>query len=256
MYFEYLDEGRLDDRPVNTFNYGYKRSLNSKARYIAFAILSFISVSYYFWTVLPGMSRRYALPPPFLLSDHCFTQPAENPSEDVPPEPVAASVCETPECIHAASEILYNLDPDYANIDPCTNFDQYVCGGWRERHDMRPDQGSIFAGTLMAEASQTRLRHLLETEGKESLGDNNFAKLKAAYGACMDEKTISERGSKPLDDLLAKIEEVYSTDASSEGSDTNLTSAILFLMESGVEALVGPYVGVSLHEHSVGFENC
>ncbi|KAE8377252.1 hypothetical protein BDV26DRAFT_217002 [Aspergillus bertholletiae] len=194
----------------------------SLARCTMFAILSFVSVSYYFWAIIP-----------------------DGPSENVPPRPVTASICETPECVHAASEILYNLDPNYAQIDPCTDFDQYVCGGWRERHDMRPDQGAIFAGTMMSETAQTRLRHLLSfSEPSEPSDSNNFEKLKAAYNACMDETTITKRGSKPLDNILAEFEKIYSSrDSNSlKGSDAGLTKAILYLMESGVEALVSPFV--------------
>ncbi|KAB8212336.1 hypothetical protein BDV34DRAFT_231853 [Aspergillus parasiticus] len=188
----------------------------SLARCTTFAILSFISVSYYFWSIIP-----------------------DGPSESVPPRPVTTSICETPECVHAASEILYNLDPNYDQINPCTDFDQYVCGGWRERHDMRPDQGAIFAGTMMGENAQTRLRHLLSSSKPSDPADsNNFEKLKAAYTACMDESTVTKRGSKPLDNMLAELEKIFLRDSISlKGSDTDLTKAILYLMESGVEAL-------------------
>ena len=74
----------------------------------------------------------------------------------------SAGTCTTPECIHAASEILYNLSPRYKSIDPCTNIEEMVCGGWRDMHDYRPDQGYIFTGTLIAERSQMKLRHILE----------------------------------------------------------------------------------------------
>lgn len=193
----------------------------SLARCTTFAILSFISVSYYFWSIIP-----------------------DGPSESVPPRPVTTSICETPECVHAASEILYNLDPNYDQINPCTDFDQYVCGGWRERHDMRPDQGAISAGTMMSENAQTRLRHLLSSSKPSDPADsNNFEKLKAAYTACMDESTVTKRGSKPLDNMLAEFEKIYSRDSISlKGSDADLTKAILYLMESGVEALVSPFV--------------
>lgn len=68
----------------------------------------------------------------------------------------------SPACVHASSEILYNLSPEYKNIDPCTNFEELVCGGWDERHDLRPDQGDAFTGTIMSENSQMLLRHILE----------------------------------------------------------------------------------------------
>ena len=64
--------------------------------------------------------------------------------------------------MHAASEILYNLSPNYKELDPCTDFEELVCGGWRDRHDLRPDQGDAFTGTIMNENSELLLRHILE----------------------------------------------------------------------------------------------
>jgi endothelin-converting enzyme len=71
-------------------------------------------------------------------------------------------MCTTPACVHAASEILYNLSPDYQALNPCTDFERLVCEGWDDRHDLRPDQGDAFTGTTMAENSQMLLRHILE----------------------------------------------------------------------------------------------
>ncbi|KAJ5499849.1 Peptidase M13 neprilysin [Penicillium expansum] len=159
----------------------------------------------------------------------------ENPS----PHPEAPPLCQSQECIHAASEILYNLDPNYENIDPCTDFDQYVCGGWREHHDMRPDQGSIFAGTIMGENAQTKLRHILErTEPPQSSDADNFKKLKSAYDACLDEATVSKRGSKPLTKILDELKTIYPAKAGLvKGAQDQLTSALLYLANAGVEAL-------------------
>lgn len=134
--------------------------------------------------------------------DASASNPAAHRSENLlPQEP---TLCESPECIHAASNILCNLHPNYINIDPCTHFDQYVCGGWQERHDLRPDQGSIFTGTIMVEHVQSLLRHIMESPQIPDPADSdNFQKLRAAYDACLDESTIRERGIKPLDDMLA-----------------------------------------------------
>jgi endothelin-converting enzyme len=81
------------------------------------------------------------------------------PTGDYPEE---SELCLTPACVHAASEVLYNLSPQYKELDPCDNFEELVCGGWRERHDLRADQGDAFTGTIMSENSQMLLRHILE----------------------------------------------------------------------------------------------
>lgn len=84
-----------------------------------------------------------------------------NDNDDLEPQ-TKTPICLTPSCVHASSELLYNLSPDYQKVDACTDFEELVCGGWRERNDLRPDQGDAFTGTFMAEASQTLLRHILE----------------------------------------------------------------------------------------------
>lgn len=171
---------------------------------------------------------------------------AEEPSDNETPHTEAPTICQTPECVSAASEILRNLDPNYADIDPCTDFDQYVCGGWRENHDMRSDQGAIFAGTFMQEASQARLRHLLETSSPSDPADSDiFDKLKSGYNACLDEDRVKKRGNEPLERLLQDFEKIYSLKPGSEGSEASLTGAVLHLIKSGVRALVEPSVGVS-----------
>lgn len=171
---------------------------------------------------------------------------AEEPSDNETPHTEAPTICQTPECVSAASEILRNLDPKYADIDPCTDFDQYVCGGWRENHDMRSDQGAIFSGTFMQEASQARLRHLLETSSPSDPADSDiFDKLKSGYNACLDEDRAKKRGNEPLEKLLQDFEKIYSMDSGSEGSETSLTDAVLHLIKSGVRALVESSVGVS-----------
>lgn len=159
-------------------------------------------------------------------------------SHDTASAATAPDLCLEPECIHAASEILYNLHPNYQDIDPCLDFEQYTCSGWRDRHDMRPDQGSIFAGTFMEENAQKRLRHILEAPESDELSSadkQNFKKLKSAYEACIDVEALKKKGSQPLDDLLAEISTVYSS--RSEQSTNNLTDTILFLMQTDVSAL-------------------
>ena len=150
---------------------------------------------------------------------------------------MSISVCTSAACVHAASGILYNLDPAYAQIahfsdpsntpsassfdsvakdlstDACTDFNKLVCGGFDQYHDLRPDQSDMFTGTLMVEDSQTILRHILEGDAsKISSADRpNFEKLKNDYDACMDEETIKDQGLEPLKKVTEHIKALFAT---------------------------------------------
>ncbi|KAG4034700.1 hypothetical protein MFRU_002g00540 [Monilinia fructicola] len=139
------------------------------------------------------------------------------------------NTCDSPACVHAASEILYNLSPKYKELDACSNFEELVCGGWRDRHDLRPDQGDAFTGTIMSENSQTLLRHILEGDypkesrhssfspamlasSTASLDEANFDKLKAGYDACMNETAIKNVGIAPLQEITHQVTDIFSVD--------------------------------------------
>ncbi|KAK4446546.1 putative metalloendopeptidase [Podospora aff. communis PSN243] len=180
--------------------------------------------------------------------------PASDPSD---PSDSSTETCLTPACIHASSEILYNLSPKYKELDPCTDFEELVCGGWRERHDLRPDQGSAFTGTIMAENSQLLLRHILEAPypksskhsffspmqlaaTSHSVDEDNFEKMTAAYNACLNEDTIKDLGIAPLSKIIDEIKASYPLTAA---SDDALSNTILLLAKYGISALVSPGAG-------------
>ena len=181
----------------------------------------------------------------------------------------SATICVTPACVLAASEILQNMSPRYHEIDPCTDFDAFVCEGWREKNDLRDDQGGSFTGTMMAENSQMVLRHILE----DSFSDSHprldpdtsaeggiFKKLKGAYDACMDEDRLKEIGSEPLLSILLKIEKLFPATRphptsepfpkllpqSQKGlkydGENRLSTTVAYLISIGVPSLVSFYV--------------
>lgn len=175
-----------------------------------------------------------------------------------PVEPAKSDVCLTPACIHASSEILYNLSPNFKELDPCTDFEELVCGGWRERHDLRPDQGDAFTGTIMSENSQLLLRHILEAPYPKSskhsyfspmqlestslsADEENFNKLTDAYKACLDEPTIKELGIAPLAKIVEQVKQSFPVSDSSSGNA--LSETILLLSKYGVSGLVSSGTG-------------
>ena len=189
------------------------------------------------------------------------------------PETETETICLTPACVLAASEILENMSPVYHEIDPCTNFDKFVCDGWAEKHDLRPDQVSSFTGTMMAENAQQTLRHLLESpypindqqiEIHSYAKQRIFEKLHDAYDACMNEEKLRELGSAPLIEVLRKVEELFPAARPSEAmegfptlpisdqkgltfvGENQLSKTMTYLTKIGVSALINFYVGVCI----------
>lgn len=163
------------------------------------------------------------------------------------------------------------MSPRYHTIDPCHDFDQFVCEGWQEKHDLRADQGGAFTGTIMAEDSQQILRHVLESpysEGDYKIETDSsakryiFEKLQTAYNACMDEEVIKNVGSAPLLDILRKVEELYpaarpDTDSfpslksmgqkgllSKDAKENHLSKTLTYLTSIGLDPLISFYVTV------------
>ena len=182
-----------------------------------------------------------------------------------PREPVSQSdsICLTPACVIAAAEILQNLSPRHQEIDPCENFDKFVCEGWEEKHDLRADQGSIFTGTIMAERSQQILRHVLESPYSDAhpmVAANStaeqeiFQKLQDQYEACMDENKIKEIGVSPLIGALRKIGDLFpAADPESKlqkhllnTGENRLSNTIIYLQSIGVNALFVFGIGVCI----------
>ncbi|EPE33830.1 Metalloproteases (zincins), catalytic [Glarea lozoyensis ATCC 20868] len=157
-------------------------------------------------------------------------------------------LCVTPECVHAASEILYNLNPDQTEWDFCGDFEGTVCQGFREHHELRVDQSEAFAATLMKDRSQSLMRHVLdgeypdiELESKDPFSKlvestreadrDNFSKLKNAYNACLDTSAVEKVGLEPLILVLTELEQ------------KPLSDALSYLAELGAFPLVAAGVG-------------
>jgi Peptidase family M13 len=169
------------------------------------------------------------------------------------------SFCLSGKCTDAAIQIFNNLAPNYTEIDPCTNFEEYACGGFSKHHQLRPDQSSLMTLTIMAEENQHKLRQVLEKKPTDikSRDRINFMKLKADYDACMDEKTIQSYGLTPLRSIVEQVKEKYPVESvlrpvRNSMSQLNIrpvvkdiSDVVAYMTRIGVENVMQLYVGVS-----------
>ncbi|KAI5862199.1 hypothetical protein GGS23DRAFT_110969 [Durotheca rogersii] len=62
-----------------------------------------------------------------------------------------------------ASAKLYNLSPNFKNIDPCTNFGEMVYGGFRERNVIPQYEISLESNRVIDEPNSILMKDILES---------------------------------------------------------------------------------------------
>jgi len=115
------------------------------------------------------------------------------------------------------------MDP---TVNPCQNFYQYACGGWRKNNPIPPDQSRWARFNELADRNLTIDRGILEKAGDSQIGDY--------YAACMDEPAIERKGIQPIEPLLKPIDGLTSKD--------ELAGEMVRLHMDGVRALFNFYV--------------
>lgn len=107
----------------------------------------------------------------------------------------ADEICETTACVELASELLTNMN---TSVDPCEDFFEYTCGGWRVKNPLPDDKTRISTFDQLATAGKMVLKNELESNA----GSGTAGKAVRFYAACMDTEAIDEAGVEPLDRLL------------------------------------------------------
>jgi endothelin-converting enzyme/putative endopeptidase len=96
-----------------------------------------------------------------------------------------------------------NLDK---NIDPCTDFYRYACGGWMAKNPIPPDEAFWTRFHELLEWNRAILRTVLEkASADDARRSPNRQKIGDYYSTCMDENAINKAGLKPLETVLQHI---------------------------------------------------
>uniref|UniRef100_A0A674KFH4 Membrane metalloendopeptidase like 1 n=1 Tax=Terrapene triunguis TaxID=2587831 RepID=A0A674KFH4_9SAUR len=101
----------------------------------------------------------------------------------------SGSICTTPGCVTAAARILQNMDP---TTEPCTDFYQYACGGWLNRHVI-PETSSRYS---IFDILRDELEIILK--GTTGTGLQHVCKIARL-------SFIEQRDSLPLLEVLAMV---------------------------------------------------
>ena len=120
------------------------------------------------------------------------------------------------------------------NTDPCVDFYQYSCGGWRKNNPIPADQGSWSVYGKVADENEQYLWGILEDAAKPSPDRTPVEREIGDYfAACMDQSAIDNAGIKPLEPVLQQISRIQSL------TDLSLFVAGEHLRENGGGLMFG-----------------
>src|SRR6267142_2798664 len=141
--------------------------------------------------LFPGGSRRLDLVALILLALLGLPGRASGQTANEPALPYAPSL---------------DLSSMDKSIDPCVNFYEYACGGWRKKNPIPADQTSWSVYGKLYQDNLNFLRRILEQAASNTnQRDPATQKIGDFYASCIDEAGIEKSGLDPIKPELEAI---------------------------------------------------
>ncbi len=124
-------------------------------------------------------------------------------------------------------------------VNPCQDFYQFACGGWRKANPIPADKSRWGRFNELDEYNQSVLHGILEKAAAPGKHDAIETKVGDFYAACMDETKAEAAGAKPIQPQLDEVAKI--------SSPKQLMLTIASLHNQSVPALFRFVIGVDQH---------
>jgi putative endopeptidase len=133
---------------------------------------------------------------------------------------------------------LNNLD---RSVDPCVDFYQFACGGWKAKNPIPSDQSRWGQFAALDERNKLVLRDILQKAAKpDPKRTPILQKIGDMYASCMDEATINRQGAKPIQPLIQRADSIKNA--------KDLIDSVAYLHSQGINTLFNMYSGPDMHD--------
>jgi endothelin-converting enzyme/putative endopeptidase len=96
------------------------------------------------------------------------------------------------------------------SVDPCVDFYKFSCGGWQKNNPIPADQATWSVYGKLAQENQQFLWGILEQDAKATNRTPVQQKVGDYFAACMNTTAIDEKGWKPLEPALQRLDAISS----------------------------------------------